>query len=327
MKVKDFFDLAIAVGRARDPRGEKGIEAYLQREKAAYDELPAAKKELFDLGRLSNPFHDTRILNGPEDAEVKTIMVGVDLEVGELLLADRLRERGTRVDLCVAHHPEGYAQANLYRVMEMQADIMAYWGIPITVAEGILDPRRQEVRRRLLSANHTRAVDAARLLGLPFLCCHTPADNCVNHFLQSKFDAARPETLAEVLAVLEEVPEYGESRRWGTGLVVLNKSLKSEGSYARVRAGQVFVDMTGGTGGSKHMFEKLAANTKVGTFVSMHISEDNLEFAKANHINVIVAGHTASDTLGLNLLLDEVLAGADVKVIECSGFRRISRRQ
>jgi putative NIF3 family GTP cyclohydrolase 1 type 2 len=73
------------------------------------------------------------------------------------------------------------------------------------------------------------------------------------------------------------------------------------------------------------MFEKLATNTQVGTFVGMHISDRNLDVAKENHINVIVAGHTASDSLGLNLLLGEVLKGTSVEIIPCSGYDRIER--
>jgi hypothetical protein len=38
-----------------------------------------------------------------------------------------------------------------------------------------------------------------------------------------------------------------------------------------------------------------------------------------------VAGHIASDNLGLNLLLDEVLNGSEIYILSCSGFQRVSR--
>ncbi len=325
MKLRDFFDRALAVGRANDPRGEDGLLAYLAKERRTFEALAEDAKDDFDVERLNNPYHDTRVLNGPDDAEIKAIMVGIDFEVGELVLADRLRERGTRVDLCVAHHPEGYALANLYRVMEMQPDILAKWGVPINVAEGILDPRLHEVKRRVLAQNHTRAVDAARLLGFPFVCLHTVADNCVTKYLQDLFDAEKPETVADVTAMLKAQPEYAEAKLHDSGLQVLARSIKSEHNLARIRAGEVFIDMTGGTGGSKWMFEKLATNTKVGTFVGMHITEENLEIAKNNHINVVIAGHAPSDSLGLNLLLDGVTAEEELEVIACSGYQRVKR--
>ncbi|MGD8719250.1 MAG: NGG1p interacting factor NIF3 [Candidatus Zixiibacteriota bacterium] len=325
MKLREFFDRAVAAGRASDPRGEDGILGYLARERRTYENSSDDAKGDFDVERLVNPYHDTRILNGPEDTDVQAVMVGIDFEVGELVLADRLRERGTQLDLCVAHHPEGSALANLYRVMEMQADIMAELGVPINVAEGILDPRLHEVKRRLLAQNHFRSVAAAKLLGLPFMCLHTVADNCVTKYLQDLFDEKKPEVLSEVVALLKAQPEYADAKLNGTGLQVLSRSIKSESDLSRIRAGEVFVDMTGGTGGSKWMFEKLATNTNVGTFVAMHVSEDNLEIAKKNHINVVIAGHMASDSLGLNLLLDSIAAGEKLEIVACSGFTRIER--
>lgn len=325
MKLRELFDRAVDVGRTRDPRGEPGVLAYLAKESRTYEGLSEEGKTDFDLERLTHPYHDCRILNGPEEAELAGLCVGIDFEVGELLLADRLRERGVAIDACVAHHPEGHALANLYRVMDMQADILAALGVPINVAEGILDPRQHEVKRRLLVQNHRRAVDAARLLEFPFICLHTVADNCVTTYLQRLFDTEPPETVADVLRLLRAQPEYAEGKLRGTGLQVLARSAKSENNLARIRAGEVFVDMTGGTGGSKWMFEKLATNTNVGTFVGMHISEENLEIAKKNHLNVVIAGHAASDSLGLNLLFDEVLAGEEIAIVTCSGYARVER--
>jgi hypothetical protein len=56
------------------------------------------------------------------------MMVGIDIEVGEVLLADRMGEKGQPIDLILAHHPEGKALADLHYVMHMQEDIMARFG-------------------------------------------------------------------------------------------------------------------------------------------------------------------------------------------------------
>ena len=49
------------------------------------------------------------------------------------------------------------------------------------------------------------------------------------------------------------------------------------------------------------------------------------EKIKSEHINVVVAGHMASDNLGMNLLLDKLEQKAKIEIIPCSGFRRIRR--
>ena len=60
--------------------------------------------------------------HGRLDRQVRNILAGIDIETPELLLADRLNEKGAGIDLVLAHHPEGRAYANFYEVMKMQAD-------------------------------------------------------------------------------------------------------------------------------------------------------------------------------------------------------------
>jgi len=230
------------------------------------------------------------------------------------MLADRLREKGEAVDLVISHHPEGRAYANFYEVMHMQADILNKFGVPINVAEDILSDRIKEVQRGVMPINHTRAVDAARLLNIPFMCVHTPADNAVTAYLQQLIDNKKPDTMKDVLEILKEIPEYQDAAKNNAGPNIMI------GSKER-RTGKIFVDMTGGTGGSKDAFEKLS-QAGVGTIVAMHISEDHRKEAEKHHINVVIAGHIASDNLGMNLLLDGLTA---IDAAGCSGFRRIKR--
>jgi len=55
----------------------------------------------------------------------------------------------------------------------------------------------------------------------------------------------------------------------------------------------------------------------------MHYSEEHLEQAKKANLNVVIAGHIASDVLGLNLLFDELEKIEKLEFVEVSGFRRI----
>jgi hypothetical protein len=317
MKLSSLYEAAIAHGMAVDPRGKAKVQKELSRAKKDYEALDRKKKDRFDTERLSNPYSDSRLLHGAGETEIESVMVGIDMEVGELLLADRLREKGRPVDLVWAHHPEGAGLANLGGVMAMQADILSSFGVPINIAEGLLEPRIKEVERRVMPGNHMRAVDAARLLDIPMICTHTPADNCVAGYLQELFDRKKPETVDDVICILREIPEYDEAERSGSGLKVVAGSDKR-------RCGRVFVDMTGGTSGSEKTFERLANTSDIGTMVVMHIPEKHLEQAESHHINVVIAGHMASDTLGMNLLIDAVEKAGQKKfsVIECSGFRR-----
>ncbi|MBZ4653580.1 MAG: hypothetical protein JG781_919 [Peptococcaceae bacterium] len=316
MKIREIYELFVKQGIENDPRSKDEIERVLKQAEETYKETKETDKEFFDQERLTNPYSDTRILYGNPELEVKKVLVGIDVEISEILLADRLRERGESVDLIIAHHPEGKALVALHKVMTMQEDILAHLGVPVNIAEGLMSSRISEVERGLMPLNHNRSVDAARLLGIPFMCVHTPADNMVNTFLTKLFEEKNPCTLGEIIKILREIPEYKEAAKIGAGPKIVVGSEKK-------RAGKIFVDMTGGTGGSEDAYAKLA-DAGVGTIVGMHIGEKHRKEAEKNHINVIIAGHMASDSLGMNLLLDS-LAEQGVSILPCSGLIRVKR--
>ncbi|MCI0468730.1 MAG: NGG1p interacting factor NIF3 [Nitrospirae bacterium] len=316
MKLSDLYKKAVNIGIEHDPRGKEIVIKALERTRKGYEDLKPKEKDGFDIERLENPYPDTRVLHGKGDEEIKTILAGIDIETGEVLLSEALRKRGVNTDLMIAHHPEGTAYANLYSVMYMQADILNRFGVPIHIAEDLMEKRIKEVERRLMPINHTRAVDAARLLNLPFICLHTPADNMVASYLQQLFEDKKPQVIDDIIDLLFEIPEYKEAEKNGAGPKILL------GSKNRT-AGKVFVDMTGGTEGSKEIFQTLSISG-INTIVAMHLSEDHRKDAEKNHLNVIIAGHIASDNLGLNLLFDRLFADESVEILGCSGFRRIN---
>ncbi|MCP4649369.1 MAG: NGG1p interacting factor NIF3 [PVC group bacterium] len=318
MKLKKLYDLIIELGIAKDPRGKAKVSKELQKVKKQYEKLSDSEKKEFDTDRFKNPYSDTRILNGSIEAEIKKVLVGVDIDPSEVLLADRLNEKGKKIDLIVAHHPEGRALAALYQVMYMQADIVSSRGVPITVAEGLIKERMSEVERRLLPVNHTKTADTARLLNIPLMCVHTPADNHVATFLQNLLDKKSPETVGELIDILKGIPEYKAAIKDNAGPKIFNGSKTNQ-------AGKIFVDMTGGTGGSKDIFKNLS-QAGIGTVVGMHIGEEHLKKAKAEHLNVVIAGHISSDNIGLNLILDAIERKQRLDVIACSGFMRVKRK-
>lgn len=316
MNIGEIYELAIKMGIKADPRGEEGIKRLLERVKKDYEELSKSKQENFDLEVLKNPYSDSRILFGDPSVEVDKILTGIDLEPGEILLADRLNQKGEGIDLAIAHHPEGISLAGLAEVMDLQIDLYESYGIPVNVAEGILGDKISEIRRRIAPVNHGRAVDAARLLGIPFMNVHTPADNLVYKFLDEKIKEAKLEYVKDVLEMLNTIPEYKEAAKYKAGPVLFSGSEKN-------RAGKVVAKLTGGTEGSKKVYEKLAM-IGVGTVIEMHASEEHVTQAKEHHINLVIAGHISSDSIGMNLFLDE-LEKKNVHIIPCSGLIRVSR--
>ncbi len=302
------------MGIKADLRGEQKVKKYLDRFKKKYEKMSVGEKKEFDTEKLTNPFSDTRILVDNGKKNIKKVFVGVDMEGPELLLAEKMG-----VDLVISHHPEGKALADLSGVMDLQAEVLAGYGVPINIAESVIRPRISEVNRGMSPYNHNRSVDIAKILKLDFMCVHTPADNLGADFLVKTLKKKKPETVGDVVDMLKEIPEFKAAIQFNAGPKIFVGS--PESSCGRVTV----TEFTGGTSGSKEIYEKMA-QVGIGTVIGMHMGEEHRKEAEKYHINVVIAGHMASDSLGLNLFLDE-LEKKGLEIIPLSGLIRVKRKK
>jgi len=314
MKIKEIYNLAIQKGVDADFREREGVERLLARRKKKYERLPEEEKKKFDIQNLNNPYLDSQILNVAEDRDIKKVLVGIDIEPSEILLAKELRG----IDLIISHHPLGKALANLHEVMELQCDVLNQYGVPINIAEGLMEERISEVARGVNKLNHCRTVDAAYLLGFNLMCLHTACDNLAAAFLKKKIEKKdNLLRLEDLIRYLEQIPEYQEAIKIGAGpKIFVGKKENRCGKIA-------LTEITGGTEGAPKLYEKMAI-AGIGTIIGMHVSEEHKKEAEAAKLNVVIAGHMSSDSLGVNLFLDE-LEKRDIEIIPCSGLIRISR--
>ena len=317
MKLGELYENAFKIGMKNDPRPKKDVLGVLKNNKKSYNSLKGRDKGSFDKESLVNPYSDTRILYGDRDRDINAVMLGIDIDAAEILLADRLSQKGRPVDLVISHHPWGRAIVDLYKVMHLQTDLLKNIGMAAEAAEDMMNERIDKVERGLHAKNCTRTIDAARALDMPFMCMHTAADNMVCTFLQKIFDKKKPKTIGGIVDILEGMPEYREGSRLGIGPKILVGDKKK-------RAGRVYVDMTGGTEGSNRIFARMS-QIGIGTVVGMHFSEEHFKSAKQERMNIVVAGHIPSDNVGINLMLDELTKIEELNIIPCSGFARYTR--
>jgi len=314
MRIKEIYNLAINMGIDADFRGRKAVENILERKRKKYEKLSEKEKEFFDKEILKNPYSDSRILNIAEDKEVKRILIGIDIEPAEILLAKELG----KIDLIISHHPLGIALANLHDVMDLQCDILNMYGVPINIAEGLMKKKISEVARGVNRLNHQRTIDTANLLDFNLMCLHTVCDNLAARFLKDEVEAKNDLIrVGDLVEFLKTIPEYKKAMKIGAGPKIFAGNKEN-------RCGKIaLVEITGGTEGSPKLYEKMAI-AGIGTTVGMHISEEHKKEAESANINVVIAGHMSSDSLGVNLFLDE-LERRGIEVVPCSGLTRISR--
>lgn len=313
MKISDIYNLSVEMGIKADFRSREHVEKLLERKREKFEKLSGAEKAEFDEESLRNPYSDTRVLHVAQDKEIKKVLVGIDIEPAEILLAKELGD----IDLVISHHPLGRALADLHEVMELQADVLNQYGVPINIAEGLLRERISEVARGINPRNHWRTVDTAKLLGVNLMCLHTVGDNNAARFLRNAIESQNPERVEDLMNILRGIEEYKKAIEMGVGPRIF--AGKPENRCGKI----ALTEITGGTEGSPKLYEKMA-QAGIGTVVGMHVSEEHKKEAETANLNVVIAGHMTSDSLGMNIILDE-LGKAGIEIVPCSGLIRVSR--
>ncbi len=236
--------------------------------------------------------------------DLNRVLVGIDLDEAELLLAKQLG-----YDLAIAHHPAGgTAVVHYHRVLERHIEQM--------VAVGVSQERAGEAvadliaERRALNGmrNYDRAPAVARMLGIAYMNVHTPLDE-VGRARMAGCVANLPATakVGELIGHLER--SFGEFRNALTSIEAVVGDERNE-------IGRVVVAHGAGTNGG-YPVAKAYFDHGVGTVIYIHCRpHDARRLAKeykSKKVNLIVTGHIASDSLGINPFVDELRRrGVDV---------------
>ncbi|MGH2351884.1 MAG: hypothetical protein ACRDJN_09770 [Chloroflexota bacterium] len=320
MNLRDLYETSIRLGMALDLRGEAALQTQLARRRQEYAVLPAWQQPYYDQERFRNPFGDVRIANGPEDVELRTIMLGIDIHVPELLLADRLRSAGTRIDAVIAHHAHGIgvSPSLSWDTMAVMVDMLVAEGVAREAAEQSIYPYIEE-KLRGLEDFHRIGPDTARLLHFPLACIHTPADYYITVGVRAALDAAPPRTVEDVVMALLTIPEVQSAARLGAGPRIMT----GEPSWP---SGRILLKFGGGYILPPSAYP-LLGQAGVNTVLQIACGAEHARAAQEAGVAIVRIPHAACDNIGLNLLLDDVERElGPLQVIPCGYFERISHR-
>ncbi|MGQ9734481.1 MAG: hypothetical protein ACUVQU_05475 [Candidatus Bipolaricaulia bacterium] len=236
---------------------------------------------------------------------IKRILMGIDLGSAELQLAKSLG-----FDLAIAHHPQGgSASLNFAEVLKNHIRQMVAAGVPRKVAEEAIQERLFEARVTAQMSNYDHAPSIARLLKMPFMNIHTPLDELGRRRLAEAVGRLdRSATVAELVALLREAfPEFRHAE------TEIDVRVGEPGN----RIGRAVVSHGAGTNGG-YPVAKAYFDHGIDTVIYIHCSPTDSrrlreEFAHRGK-NLIVTGHIASDSLGLNPFIGELeKRGMEVK--------------
>jgi DNA-binding protein len=221
-------------------------------------------------------------------------LFGIDASVPELLLGKRLG-----YDLVIAHHPiGGTASINFFQVFKRHIKQMIDAGVPKVEAENAVKKKWEELDVEAHTRNYAHAVDAANLLKMPFMNIHTPLDEIGRKIMSEKINGRirKDSTVQDVVHALEELPEFEKAVT----------EIKIRLGKPENHAGKVVVSHGAETNGGYEV-AKTYFKYGIGTVIYIHVSAVDLAKLKNDGVgNLIVTGHIASDSVGINPFLHKL---------------------
>jgi putative NIF3 family GTP cyclohydrolase 1 type 2 len=219
---------------------------------------------------------------------IKKVMIAIDVGAGELILAKQLG-----CDAVIGHHPIGVASINFYKVFDRHIDYMVEHGIPNRIAEAAVEKLKERVEVRNHSLIYGDVVAIAKTLGIPLVNIHQPCDE---HMRQVIFHAIKSGSIEYVSDIVESIQKIPEFQNAATKVQVRLGSEKNKaGNWALV----VAAGTNGGYSIAKSYFEH-----NVNTVLYLHVDYGELVKMREEKLdgNLIVMGHLAGDSIGLNAL-------------------------
>jgi len=230
--------------------------------------------------------------------DVRRALFGIDADTGDLLMAKQLG-----YDLLINHHPTGgSSQVNFPQILRKHGVLLERAGVPKDAAEravrALLDEHEPDAHRR----NYDRLPSAARLLKMPLMAIHNPCDEIGRRVMDEALRTGLPRNpkVRDAVAVLDRMPEFAKAV---TRIVVrMGKEENPLGKW-------VVIHGAGTNGG--YPVAKAAFDRGIDTVFYIHVDAGNLrrlrdEYGREGARNLVVTGHIASDSVGINVLVREL---------------------
>ena len=319
MTIRDLYEFAIERGLSMDPRGEAALRAHMESLRREYATLTGQAAALFEVERLRNPFGDTRLVWGDPDTEVRRIVCGIDIDGAELLLADRLRDKGRPVDLVMAHHAsaQGGAVASRSDIYFAQVKMLTDFGVPEHLADKLIRPQAAATAQR---STNFRNNQIAAALGMPLMTIHAPADLYLYHEGYRVLREDQPQTVGDLVAISDSWPEVQWLIERGLGTTVAVGDLSNP-------LGKTYCCFYGGWNPTPEVFEALCDHG-CGTLWVVDTGESLNEVARRRNVSLVVTPHMPADNCGINRLFDDAMTRfGDFEIVETSNFVRVDRRR
>lgn len=228
------------------------------------------------------------------------VLIAIDVGTAELMLARHLG-----CDAVIAHHPIGVAQVNFYKVFDRHVEFMVEHGVPKKTAREAVEKLKDRVATRNHADIYSAVVGAAKALGMPLVNVHQPCDEYMRQVILKAIRSGKTEYVSDIVRSIGKIPEF---RHAATRVEVKLGSEKS-------RAGRWVLVVAAGTNGG-YQIAKAYMQHGVSTVIYLHVDHGELTKMREDRLegNLVVMGHLAGDSIGLNGLADQ-LEGLGIETV------------
>ncbi|WP_415281859.1 hypothetical protein [Candidatus Nitrososphaera sp. FF02] len=223
---------------------------------------------------------------------IKKAMIAVDVGTAELLMA-----RSLGCDAVIAHHPIGIASVNFHKVFGRHVDYMVEHGVPRKTALEATKKLTERVETRNHADIYSDVVGAARALKMPLVNIHQPCDEYMRKAILEKIESGKTQYVSDIIKSVSGIPEF---RHAATRVRVRHGDEDA-------RAGHWALVIATGTNGG-YSIAKAYFQHGVDTVIYLHVDYGDLTKMREEKLrgNLVVLGHLAGDSLGLNALGDRL---------------------
>jgi putative NIF3 family GTP cyclohydrolase 1 type 2 len=223
---------------------------------------------------------------------LKRVMLMIDVTTADLMLAMNLG-----CDAVITHHPIGIAAINFYKVIDRHIDYMMENGIPEKTARvSVMD-----LKKRIEIRNHTQIysslIDSAKILGMPLVNIHQPCDEYARRVISQKVRERDPNLVSEMITALQEIPEFKKAET------------KIQVAYGQPEShvGKWVAVIAAGTNGG-YLVARDYFENGISTVLYFHIDYSDLIKLRESNVqgNLVILGHLAGDSIGMNALGNEL---------------------
>ena len=222
---------------------------------------------------------------------IRRVLFSLDTGPSEIILAKQ-----SGYDLLIGHHPVGPARLTFSKVVRRHIDFMLEKGVPRREAEEAVRELTTRIEVRAHASNYLHDVEFARKVKMPYMNIHLPIDQITREFLLTAIGRSRAKTVGGLIEDLGRIPEFKKAK---------TKIALRMGHPADPLGKWVLLFAAGTNGG--YPVAKAYYKHGMDTVIYLHIDPEELQKLRRESLgNLIILGHTAGDSIGINIFLNEL---------------------